>query len=115
MKRKDIKKQPGYNWTEIANEVHIFVGCDASHPAMKQDHIWVEKNSFHMQIAAETYMAELGQLMWLILPISSIVPCRFGHPLYQNLQEYIGMSSRMGLIKFLGIRLSHSASGVTFF
>jgi hypothetical protein len=37
MKRKDIKKQPGYNWTEIANEVHIFVGCDASHPAMKQD------------------------------------------------------------------------------
>jgi hypothetical protein len=88
MKRKDIKKQPGYNWTEIANEVHIFVGCDASHPAMKQDHIWVEKNSFHMQIAAETYMAELGQLMWLILPISSIVPCHFGHPLSKSTGVY---------------------------
>ncbi|GJN41187.1 hypothetical protein PR202_gn00530 [Eleusine coracana subsp. coracana] len=59
MKQKGIKKQPGYSWTEIADEVHMFVGGDASHPAMSKIISELRKISFHMQMATdEIYMME---------------------------------------------------------
>jgi hypothetical protein len=59
MKQKGIKKQTGYRWTEVDNEVHMFVGGDASHPAMSKIICELRKNIFHMQMATdETYIME---------------------------------------------------------
>jgi pentatricopeptide repeat protein len=52
MKEKGVKKQPGYSWTEIANQVHMFVGGDASHPEMNKITSELRKISFHMQMMA---------------------------------------------------------------
>ncbi|XP_062196049.1 pentatricopeptide repeat-containing protein At1g56690, mitochondrial-like isoform X2 [Phragmites australis] len=63
MKEKGVKKQPGYSWTEITNEVHMFVGGDASHPEMRNIISELRKISFHMHMTIdETHiMAELAQ------------------------------------------------------
>ncbi|CAD6246246.1 unnamed protein product [Miscanthus lutarioriparius] len=50
MKERGVKKQPGYSWTEIANEVHMFVGGDASHPEMRKIISELRKISFHMRM-----------------------------------------------------------------
>ncbi|KAJ1268915.1 hypothetical protein BS78_07G170000 [Paspalum vaginatum] len=63
MKERGVKKQPGYSWTEIANEVHMFVGGDASHPEMRKIICELRKISFHMQMVTnETHiMAAIAQ------------------------------------------------------
>ncbi|TVU05475.1 hypothetical protein EJB05_48641, partial [Eragrostis curvula] len=59
MKQKGVKKQPGYSWAEIANEVHMFVGSDASHPEMSEIISELRKINFHMQMATdECYIME---------------------------------------------------------
>ncbi|CAO2211286.1 unnamed protein product [Urochloa humidicola] len=62
MKERGVKKQPGYSWTEIANEVHMFVGGDASHPEMRKIIFELRKINFHMKMVTnETQiMAELA-------------------------------------------------------
>ncbi|XP_066330726.1 pentatricopeptide repeat-containing protein At4g02750-like [Miscanthus floridulus] len=63
MKERGVKKQPGYSWTEIANEVHMFVGGDASHPEMRKIISELRKISFHMRMVTnEAYiMVDLAQ------------------------------------------------------
>ncbi|KAL6646048.1 hypothetical protein ACP70R_017656 [Stipagrostis hirtigluma subsp. patula] len=63
MKEKGVKKQPGYSWTEIGNEVHMFVGGDACHPEMSKIISELRKISFHMQMVTDEshLMAELVQ------------------------------------------------------
>ncbi|KAL6661675.1 hypothetical protein ACP70R_001059 [Stipagrostis hirtigluma subsp. patula] len=63
MKEKGVKKQPGYSWTEIGNEVHMFVGGDACHPEMSKIISELRKISFHMQMVSDEghLMAELAQ------------------------------------------------------
>jgi pentatricopeptide repeat protein len=53
MKEKGVKKQPGYSWTEIANQVHMFVGGDASHPEMNKITSELRKITFHMQMMTD--------------------------------------------------------------
>lgn len=63
MKERGVKKQPGYSWTEIANEVHMFVGGDASHPEMRKIISELRKISFHMRMVTNEahIMVELAQ------------------------------------------------------
>ncbi|PWZ28042.1 Pentatricopeptide repeat-containing protein [Zea mays] len=63
MKERGVKKQPGYSWTEIGNEVHMFVGGDASHPEMRKIISELRKISFHMRMVTNEahIMVELAQ------------------------------------------------------
>ncbi|KAL6858849.1 hypothetical protein ACP4OV_017851 [Aristida adscensionis] len=63
MKEKGVKKQPGFSWIEITNEVHMFVGGDACHPEMSRIISELRKISFHMRMATDEtdLMAELTQ------------------------------------------------------
>ncbi|XP_066330750.1 pentatricopeptide repeat-containing protein At4g02750-like [Miscanthus floridulus] len=63
MKERGVKKQPGYSWTEIANEVHMFVGGDASHPEMRKIISELRKISFHMRMVTNEahIMVDLAQ------------------------------------------------------
>ncbi|XP_055818858.1 pentatricopeptide repeat-containing protein At3g24000, mitochondrial-like [Solanum dulcamara] len=38
MSRQGVKKEPGCSWTEIDNQVHVFLSQDASHPKLKDIH-----------------------------------------------------------------------------
>jgi pentatricopeptide repeat protein len=60
---RGVKKQPGYSWTEIANEVHMFVGGDASHPEMRKIISELRKISFHMRMVTNEahIMVDLAQ------------------------------------------------------
>ncbi|XP_010241667.1 PREDICTED: pentatricopeptide repeat-containing protein At1g62260, mitochondrial [Nelumbo nucifera] len=42
MDGKGIRKQPGYSWIELYNEVHIFVTADRSHPLAEEIHALIE-------------------------------------------------------------------------
>ena len=32
MKKKNVKKDPGFSWIEVKNKLHLFVVDDRSHP-----------------------------------------------------------------------------------
>lgn len=53
MKEQGVKKQPGYSWTEVANEVHLFLGGDASHPEIVRVKSELQRISLHMKTASD--------------------------------------------------------------
>lgn len=54
MKEQGIKKQPGYSWLEIGNEVHYFLGGDISHPEIDRIYLELRRISKQMKIDSDT-------------------------------------------------------------
>ncbi|XP_077224245.1 mitochondrial editing factor 9 [Tasmannia lanceolata] len=45
MDRNGIRKQPGYSWVELHNNVHVFVAGDRSHPQADEIHALIENSN----------------------------------------------------------------------
>ncbi|KAM7259778.1 hypothetical protein ACFE04_015519 [Oxalis oulophora] len=56
MKEKNVKKDPGFSWIDIKNEIHLFVVDDKSHP--QSDLIYEKVEDLIKQIKGEGYIPD---------------------------------------------------------
>lgn len=56
MKRKNVKKEPGFSWIDVKNKVHLFVVDDKSHP--EADLIYDKLEDLMKRIGEEGYVPD---------------------------------------------------------
>ncbi|XP_050365676.1 LOW QUALITY PROTEIN: pentatricopeptide repeat-containing protein At4g33170-like [Argentina anserina] len=56
MKRKNVKKEPGFSWIDVKNKVHLFVVDDKSHP--EADLIYKKLEDMMKRIIEEGYVPD---------------------------------------------------------